>query len=44
MLGIYPQVALPHEGVEIAGAHGGFEGGFDVFGGGEDAFEGGEFA
>lgn len=44
MLGVHPDVVLPHEAIRVAVADGGLEGGFDVLGRGEDAFEGGEFA
>lgn len=42
MLGVHPDVVLPHEAIRVA--DGGLEGGFDVLGRGEDALEGGEFA
>lgn len=43
MLGVDADVPLGHDGIGVAVAQGGCEGGFDVFGRGEDAFDGGEF-
>ncbi len=43
MLGVDPDVPLPHAGVGVVVADGGCEGGGHVLGGGEDAFVGGEF-